>query len=211
MVRSGQFRGDLFYRLNGYTIDLPPLRQREGDLIYLLEHFRIQANQELGKSVSRFSPEAVEMLSRYDWPGNVREFQSVVRRAVLQTTGQVVIPDFLPKFGEAGDAREPAPLSRPVSTFKSEIARLVQQKIQSGESGLYDDLIARVERELIAQVLQVTNGNQVDAAALLGITRTTLRTKIRKLGICISRSVATSEPAPADALPALTPQRKSGQ
>ncbi len=191
MVKSGQFRGDLFYRLNGYTIELPPLRKRDGDLIYLLEHFRISANMELGKSVSRFSPDAIERLSRYDWPGNVRELQSVIRRAVLQTTGKVVIPDFLPVLGLRDDKQKVFLPAENIATLKTEIESLVQQKIQSGEKNIYDSVIERIELELITQVLQVTEGNQVEAASILGITRTTLRSKIKKLGIQISRSVAT--------------------
>ncbi|MFT5299383.1 MAG: DNA-binding NtrC family response regulator [Mariniblastus sp.] len=194
MVKSGQFRGDLFYRLNGYTIELPPLRERDGDLIYLLEHFRIVSNLELGKSVSRFSPESIGRLSEYDWPGNIRELQSVIRKAILQTSGKVVIPDFMPKLGLAlkHDGVQVNDLSdESVATLKSEIQNLIQQKIQSGENNVYDSVIERVERELLTQVLIVTEGNQVEAASILGITRTTLRTKIKKLGIQISRSVAT--------------------
>lgn len=194
MVKSGQFRGDLFYRLNGYTIELPPLRKREGDLIYLLEHFRVVSNLELGKSVTRFSPDSIERLSEYDWPGNIRELQSVIRKAILQTSGKVVIPDFMPTLGFSSEddvvlGNESNDES--VSTLKSEIQKLIQQKVQSGEQNVYDSLIERVERELLTQVLIATEGHQVGAASILGITRTTLRTKIKKLGIQISRSVAT--------------------
>ena len=200
MVSTGQFRGDLYYRLNGYTIELPPLRDREGDLIYLLEHFRQLSNEELGKSVTRFSPETIQKLKDYDWPGNIREFQSVVRRAILQTTGKVVIPDFLPKFGsddpEYVESEEETLVETPL---KSEIENLIQQKVESGATNVYDSLIEHVERQLITQVLEFTQGNQVEASNVLGITRTTLRTKIKKLGIQIKRSVATrAEPAPPE-------------
>ncbi len=200
MVSTGQFRGDLYYRLNGYTIELPPLRDREGDLIYLLEHFRQLSNEELGKSVTRFSPETIQKLKDYDWPGNIREFQSVVRRAILQTTGKVVIPDFLPKFGsddpEYVESEEETLVETPL---KSEIENLIQQKVESGATNVYDSLIEHVERQLITQVLEFTQGNQVEASNFLGITRTTLRTKIKKLGIQIKRSVATrAEPAPPE-------------
>lgn len=192
MVSAGQFRGDLFYRLNGYTIDIPPLRERDGDMIYLLEHFRQVANEELGKAVTRFSPESIERFKNYDWPGNIREFQSIVRRAVLQTTGRVVIPDFLPKFSSTtASVVEPITDQTVDASLKSEIESLVQQKIQSGEADVYDTVIERVERELISQVLEVTQGNQAEAASILGITRTTLRSKIKKLGIQINRSIAT--------------------
>ena len=192
MVIAGQFRGDLFYRLNGYTIELPPLRERDGDMIYLLEHFRQLANVELRKSVSRFSPESIEILKSYEWPGNVREFQSVVRRAVLQTTGRVVIPDFLPKFGNNKTPVAEVKNQPQVETsLRSEIENLIQQRVQSGEWNVYDTVIQHVERQLITQVLEFTQGNQVEASNILGITRTTLRTKIKKLGIQINRNIAT--------------------
>ena len=192
MVSAGQFRGDLYYRLNGYTIELPALRDREGDLVYLLEHFRQLSNVELGKSVTRFSPDSIQKLKDYQWPGNIREFQSVVRRAILQTTGKVVIPDFLPKFGHDETGIEQIEPEAPVDAFlKTEVDSLIQQKLQSGETNVYDSLIEHVGRELITQVLEFTQGNQVEASNILGITRTTLRTKIKKLGIQIKRSIAT--------------------
>ena len=193
MVRAGQFRGDLFYRLNGYTIELPPLRERGGDLIFLLEHFRKVANAELGKNVSRFSAETVERLQSYPWPGNIRELQSVIRRAVLLTTGSVVIPDFLPCLGRPVDHASPETDFENVPTPKTEITNLVRQKIQSGENDVYDWIIERVERELITQVLQHTQGNQFEAATIMGINRTTLRTKINKLGIQISRNISNGQ------------------
>lgn len=192
MVASGQFRGDLYYRLNGYTIELPPLREREGDLIYLLEHFRQLSNEELNKSITRFSPESIQKLRDYHWPGNVREFQSVIHRAVLQTTGKVVIPDFLPKFGLNQDpVAESIPEPQVESSLKNEIGSLIQQKFEAGETDVYDTVIQHVERQLITQVLEFTLGNQVEASKTLGITRTTLRTKIKKLGVQIKRSIAT--------------------
>ena len=192
MVSNGQFRGDLYYRLNGYTIELPPLRERDGDLICLLDHFRQLSNEELNKSIARFSPESIQKLKDYHWPGNVREFQSVIHRAVLQTTGKVVIPCFLPKFGLNQD-----PVAESISglhvetSLKVEIENLVQRKVEAGETDVYDTLIQHVERQLITQVLEFTQGNQVEASKILGITRTTLRSKIKKLGIQINRSIAT--------------------
>jgi two-component system nitrogen regulation response regulator GlnG len=104
----------------------------------------------------------------------------------------VVIADFLPKFGSnlaaVAESTEPTSVE---PTLKSEIQNLIQHRIQTGEANVYDTVIGHVERQLIAQVLQVTQGNQVEAANILGITRTTLRTKIKKLGIQINRSIAT--------------------
>src|SRR5205085_8490515 len=87
MVAAGTFREDLYYRLNGFTIQLPPLRDRDGDVQLLIEHFLAGCSQKMQKDVRTISPEALEMLLNYAWPGNVRELQSVIRQTVLQTTG----------------------------------------------------------------------------------------------------------------------------
>ncbi len=96
MVAQNQFREDLFYRLNGYTIYLPPLRERGDDIDLLVDHFLRQANRDLDKHVRALAPEARRMLRDYSWPGNVREVQNVIRQSVLQTTGPILLADFLP-------------------------------------------------------------------------------------------------------------------
>src|SRR4051794_14781452 len=96
MVAEGTFRGDLYYRLNVYAIRLPPLRERGVDLPLLAEHFVRRFSRELKKDVRGIAPEAMELLQSYRWPGNVRELQSVIKQALLQTTGPVVLPEFLP-------------------------------------------------------------------------------------------------------------------
>ena len=97
MVQESQFRGDLYYRLNGYTISLPPLRDRGDDLLLLIDHFLAAASRDLDREVRGVAPEAMAVLRRYSWPGNVRELQSVIRQAVLDTTGPVLFPDALPQ------------------------------------------------------------------------------------------------------------------
>ena len=102
MVADGQFRADLYYRLNGFTIQLPPLRERRDDIMVLLEHFLQRFSRELGKDVHGISPEALDILMRYPWPGNVRELQSVLKQALLHATGSVLVPDFLPEQIKSG-------------------------------------------------------------------------------------------------------------
>ena len=97
MVADNQFRGDLYYRLNGFTIQLPALRDRGEDLLLLLEHFLHRFRRELGKEVQEISPDALDMLMKYGWPGNVRELQSVLKQSLLQTAGPIIIPAFLPE------------------------------------------------------------------------------------------------------------------
>ncbi len=96
MVTAGSFREDLLYRLNGYSIEIPPLRERKDDIILLLKHFLARISKEIGKHVDSISPEALQLFREYDWPGNVRELEASVRQALLQTQGTVVTPDFLP-------------------------------------------------------------------------------------------------------------------
>src|SRR5436190_10824808 len=97
MVTDGKFRPDLYYRLNGFTIKVPPLRERGDDLLLLIEAFLSKYSQELGKSLQRVSPEALKILVEYSWPGNVRELQSMLRKALLNMTGSVLVPEFLPE------------------------------------------------------------------------------------------------------------------
>jgi two-component system nitrogen regulation response regulator GlnG len=188
MVQEGQFRGDLYYRLNGYTINLPPLRDRGDDLLLLIDHFLAAASHDLNHEVQGVAPEAMAVLRRYSWPGNVRELQSVIRQAVLDTTGPVLFPDALPQVVHGVDSDAAAggvPASSPEDVWES----FVIERIQAGAENLYDEAVEAVERKVITLVLKATGGNQGEASKLLGITRTTLRTKIKKLGIAIERVV----------------------
>jgi len=187
MVADGTFRSDLYYRLNGFTIKLPPLRLRGDDLLLLVDHFLARANHDLGKNVRGLSPETLDTLKRYPWPGNVRELQSVVRQTVLQSSGPVLLADFLPDFlSEQVGEPPPAPPSPPSQDYWDQF---VAERIQASGDRLYDEALARMESEVITRVLKHTGGNQVEAAKLLGITRTTLRTKIRQAGIAIDRVI----------------------
>jgi two-component system nitrogen regulation response regulator GlnG len=190
MVTENQFRDDLFYRLNGFTIRLPSLRERGDDLILLIDHFLAKANHELGKSVRGVSPEIVDILERYTWPGNVRELQSVIRQAVLQSTGPVLFAEFLPETVEpAAEALESPSESASVDYWGT----LVEKLLLSECGDLYDQALHHMEKEVISRVLSHVGGNQVAAAKILGITRTTLRTKIRHVGIAIDKVVHKDE------------------
>jgi DNA-binding NtrC family response regulator len=102
LIEEGRFRQDLYYRLNVYAIRLPPLRQRAGDLPFLAQHFLRRFSRELGKEADRITPEALELLQGYPWPGNVRELQSVLKQAILQATGPVLVPSCFPPTVRAG-------------------------------------------------------------------------------------------------------------
>ncbi len=189
MVAENEFRGDLYYRLNGYAIFLPPLRERQEDLILLVEHFLAAANRDYNKPVRGVAPETMMLLRTYSWPGNIRELQSVIRQAVLDTSGPIVFPESLPQVitrSLRADAHDP---SSPLASF----SHWVHARLASGSHGIYDEAIELVERPLIGEVLKSTGGNQGEAAQRLGITRTTLRSKLRKLGLAIERVVNEEE------------------
>jgi two-component system nitrogen regulation response regulator GlnG len=192
MMAAGQFRGDLYYRLNVVTIHLPPLRERGEDLPLLVEHFLRRFSRELGKSVTRAAPEALELLQHYDWPGNLRELQSALKQALLQASGSVLVPDFLPAALRAPGRPDDA---TPRPTFP-DWERFLDERLRAGSLDLYAEWLALAERYLFTRVLHQTKGNQVQAARILGISRNCLRGKIRSLGITIERTVAAEgEPA----------------
>lgn len=188
MVEDGDFRADLYYRLNGFTIQLPPLRERGDDLIVLIGALIARYSADLGKQVSGVSPEAMQLLMRYSWPGNIRELQSVLRQSLLHATGQVLLPEFLPEEVRLG--------RKPVSSTPAEVSdgvgleSFIDEALRNGTEGLHAASIAVMERYLIARVLERTAGNQSQAAKILGITRGSLRNKLRQHHIAIGAVVA---------------------
>jgi two-component system nitrogen regulation response regulator GlnG len=188
MAAAGEFREDLDYRLSVFTITLPPLRERAGDLPLLVEHFLQRFSPEMGKEIVQVAPEALEVLGRYPWPGNLRELQSVLRQALLRAQGPVLLADFLPPVvrGEAPPEAGPRGADFDWEAF-------LEERLRGGSQDLYAEAMALVERSLVTRVLRHTRGNQLQAAKILGITRGSLRTKIRTLGITIERSVWSAD------------------
>ena len=143
--------------------------------------------RELNKDVQSVAPEAMELLERYHWPGNVRELQSVVKQALLHATGPVIVPDFLSATLKSDER----------SAENAEISvdwdHLVRDRLAAGSEDLYAEALAAMERHVLTVVLRYTEGNQVQAARILGITRGSLRNKIRSLGIMIGKSVWSDE------------------
>lgn len=180
-VEDGRFREDLYYRLRGFVILLPPLRARGDDVTLLLRHFLARYNRELGKCVESIAPEAMEFFLHYHWPGNVRELENVVKQTLVQATGSVVIPDFLPPLSTCGPAPHSAESGHDIAC--EELSAFIQRRITAGSEDLYAESIEFLERRLLARVLHETAGNQSKAARMLGITRGSLRNKIRTLGI----------------------------
>jgi DNA-binding NtrC family response regulator len=182
LVAAGQFRQDLFYRLSVYTIWLPPLRERQQDLPLLVNHFVSRFSRELGKRVEGVVPEAMEILRRHAWPGNIRELQSVIKRALLETTGPVIVPG----CWTAALRMESVP-RRPVSAEHASAANdlddIVDERLRAGSKNLYAECLAATEQRIFSRVLRHTRGNLSQSAQILGIHRATLRTKLGVLGI----------------------------
>jgi DNA-binding NtrC family response regulator len=194
MIANSTFRPDLYYRLNGFTIKVPPLRERGDDLLLLIEAFLSRYSQELNKPLQRVSPEALKILVEYPWPGNVRELQSMLRKALLNLTGPVLVPEFLPEeirspaVPSAGDA---AGIAGGGEGLPSDLAGLVKSRLAGGSVNLYAEALECMERYVVTRVLQTTGGNQSKAAKILGITRGSLRNKTHALGIKIGQVVST--------------------
>jgi two-component system nitrogen regulation response regulator GlnG len=190
---EGKFRPDLYYRLGVFTIHLPPLRERGDDLPLLAQHYVRRFSRELAREVRQVAPEAMTRLRGYSWPGNIRELQSVLKQALLQASGPVLLPAFLPEpLGVAGGTAPPVPpAAEPgVETF------VIRQRVESGVRDLYAETHRHVDRLLLPRVLEHTRGNLQQAALLLGIARQTLRLKLRDLGLCVPRPGEAEEDDP---------------
>ena len=196
LIRSGQFREDLFYRLNVVPIRLPPLRERSDDIPVLAQHFLNKAAAE-GLPLKTLDQGAMAMLSAYRWPGNVRELENLIRRLAALVPQSVITEAILaPELADYVAVEEAAAPVRgdEVDTMATVVERHVNRLLaairESGEEGvLYERALAELERPLIRMTLAETRGNQIRAAALLGLNRNTLRKKIREHGIGVQRRV----------------------
>ncbi|MDT8436451.1 MAG: sigma-54 dependent transcriptional regulator [Gemmatimonadota bacterium] len=153
LVRDGEFREDLYYRIHVFGIDVPPLRERPEDIPILAEHFVRKYAHQMGRPVRELSPEAEELLRRYEWPGNVRELENAIERAMVIGQANRIRPEDLP-LRETPESGQPA-----------------------------DRSLEALEKEHVARVLRQESGNVSAAARVLGIDRGTLYNKMKKYGI----------------------------
>ncbi len=185
-VAAGQFREDLFYRLHGVRIHLPPLRERKDDVPLLVKYFLHKLTAGQAAQPKSIASSAVKALERYHWPGNVRELESLLRRVCVVAQGDVVLlKDLPPEITGESPSAGPV-LSAEAATGEggaSNLVTLVRQLFQWARRDPKLKVIPAVERELVIQALKETEGNQVHAAKLLGITRATLRKRVEKYGI----------------------------
>jgi nitrogen regulation protein NR(I) len=186
LVAAGKFRQDLLYRLNGFIIHLPPLRDRKDDIPLLAEYFVSVGNRRLEKNVRGIDPTALTALQAYPWPGNVRELQNVIRYGVVQAVGDVLTVDCLP--ASVRDGAPPKPAARPAAGGP-DVTALVEEFLRAGETDIYRRVTQAVDRAVLSAVLQHVKGNQVQASELLGISRTTLRAKLQTLGLSLEKQL----------------------
>jgi two-component system nitrogen regulation response regulator GlnG len=181
LCERGSFRPDLYFRLNEYTISIPPLRERRADIPYLAKRFMDIADVELSKSIQGFSPAAIDAMLAYQWPGNVRQLRSVVRRAVL-LADDIVTEEHL---GLMTRARELPTEDKPAAPVFSSSPGWAQDDFSL--RGVVQDNKVHVERTAIAHALRRTGGNKAKAARLLQVDYKTLHSKVKEYGIQIER------------------------
>ena len=168
-VIEGNFREDLFYRLNVIEIKMPPLRERKGDLRPLAQHFLDKYSREMGKKISKISSYAIDMLNKYDFPGNIRELENLLERSVALSTTNILLPDSLALSIHK---------RRWIEGIKDR--RFDLDEVTQGVS--LDNILEEIERAYLLKALEVTNGNKNKAAELLGISFRSMRYRLDKLG-----------------------------
>ena len=171
MVRDGTFREDLYYRLYVFPIYLPPLRERREDIPLLACHLLAKARERSGKEVSRFSEDALRLLEAFDWPGNVRQLDATIERAVIGCDGEVIEPRHLPRTITHATLPSDVPVPRTNREFLS-----IKRRIR-------DQAVADLEREFVLDALQRNRWNVTHAASEVGIQRPNFQMLMRRHGI----------------------------
>jgi DNA-binding NtrC family response regulator len=194
LIEQGRFRKDLYYRLSGVAISLPPLRQRQEDIPELAHYFLFRYNRQLDAALQSISPEALELLQAYPWPGNVRELQNVIRQSVLVAAGPTLLPEFLPAEIQQYEPPEAA-ADLEISAFTDSdwqgLPRMVKAWIAGHEGDVYRRAREEFDRLIIHEAMQEAEGNRSLAGKILGLSHVTLRAKLR------SNTPQSSRPRPA--------------
>ena len=185
-VRAGNFREDVYWRLNVVPVEIPPLRDRREDIPQLLTFFLQQYNEVNDRYVVHIQPAVIEALQQYTWPGNVRELQNYVERAVVLANGDEFTTDLLPPSVLSNQPEQLSADGSASEDLSSLSFRTVQQglrELADKKGKLHSEIVDRIERELIQQVLAACGGTRTKAAIQLGINRNTLHKKIKDLQI----------------------------
>jgi len=180
-IAKGKFREDLYYRLNVVSITIPPLKERKDDIPELVSYFLRKFNRELKKGIVGITPSAMAKIASYGWPGNVRQLENVLKRAMVLCQGEWILEDQL-LFEKGWERREAE--EEPSKKNVEDLLDALFEELSTGPLPSQDlDMISSLERGLIHRALQKTRGNQLKAAALLGINRSTLRGKMERYNI----------------------------
>jgi two-component system, NtrC family, response regulator AtoC len=178
LTAKNEFRLDLYYRLSVFTIELPPLRERGQDIQLLSQHFLSQFAREFQRKPPQIAADTMTALLSYDWPGNVRELESALQQALLSSSGSVLLPDFLPDFVSRSRAR-PSPDQKQAGV--PDLLAFVETALQENRTSLHGEVTQIVERWLVDRVQRHTQQNISQTARILGISRPTLRSRLRDL------------------------------
>ena len=178
-IRERQFREDLFYRLSGVTITLPPLSQRPDDIPDLVKYFLQRSAAELGNDSPSIQPDAISFLQTQTWPGNVRELENVVRQACLLSRGYSISLEHV----QQAEARSRKPLAVEDQTLAGYFNDLLDRAQRGEVEAVHARMFVDMERELFTRAIQMAKGNQAKAARWLGVTRTTMREKLVHFGL----------------------------
>jgi len=177
-VAAGQFREDLYHRLNVIRLHIPPLRERREDIAALTGHFLAAVADELGVEAKTVPAQTAQVLARYQWPGNVRQLENVCRYLTVMAPAREVHTDDLPP-----ELRAPGNAAADAGDWEAALARWAQARLAAGEAGILADALPRFERAMIRTALELTGGRRRDAARLLGWGRNTLTRKIPELDL----------------------------
>ena len=188
-ISSGKFREDLYYRLNVVSITIPPLRERKEDIPDLVSYFLKKFDRELKRGTVGITPSAMEKINSYEWPGNVRQLENVLKRARVLSQGEWILEDQL--LFEKGWEKREAEEELSKKNVEDLLDALFEELSNAPAAPQDLDMISNLERGLILRALQKTKGNQLKAATLLGIHRSTLRGKMEKYNI--KKEVLVSE------------------
>ncbi len=179
-VTEGSFREDLFYRLNVISINLPPLRKRKEDIKELVQHFLKKYSGEFGIEKKVLSLEAEQLLVSHSWPGNVRELENTIKRLLVLTPDSIISGE---ETKETIDSQTSYGEAETTERKTEELVRMMVENSDLSLHNVHEEVIGKVEKQLIKTILAKTDGNMKQAAAILGINRNTLSKKINDLGI----------------------------
>ncbi len=179
LTKTNKFIAELYSKLRVLEVYVPPLRERKDDIPYIIDHYIEKCGEELGIPVKGISKPALKKLLRYDWPENTRELKNAIKSAIAITSSETLLLDDLPS-NILGTGTVKSEFCDQELALKIWMRQELASVNLAEQNNYYEEVISKIERELISQILEKTNGKKVEASEILGITRNTLRTKMSK-------------------------------